>query len=468
MKVEKITQPLKRLTLRDKLIIVFLAVSIPPLGLLAYAGYWTFSAFFLLLTLGAGFLTARGWVAALDRLTSSLERVSAGDLSVKTEITSQDELGRLAESFNEMTAHLRQTFENSEQRLQERTSLLEISAEIGRTATAILLPDELINQVVNLITQRFGITFTALYLVDELGEWAELRDATGEAGQALRARDHRVLLGGQNIVGTAITSRTSQMVLDIPEEAGHFKNPLVPPTHSEITLPLLVGDQVLGALDLHAHEQAVFNERNLETFQNMADQIAIALQNAFLYQQTQQQLAEISRVNRISMQEGWQSFQETQSHLGFLYKKNRLKEITSPQIPGLEKIVEEHGPVFGNQDGNATMTLPFILRDQLIGALHLKTEKHDWDTDDLTIIETVTRQAALAFENARLVEATQLLALREQQINQISSLIRSSIDIESILKTTISQLATTLNVKEASIQLSHTPPQPNGENGIQK
>ena len=462
------TQSLKRLALRDKLILVFLAISIPPLILLAYAGYWIFSAFFLLLTLGAGFLTARGWVAALERLTSSLQKVSAGNLTVKTEIPSQDEFGRLAEAFNEMTTQLRQTFETSEQHLQERTRLLEISAEIGRAATAILLPDELIHQVVNLITQRFGITFTALYLVDELGEWAELRDATGEARQTLKERHHRVPLGGQNMVGTAITTRQSQMVLDIPEETGPFKNPLLPPTHSEITLPLIAGDQVLGVLDLHAHEQAVFNEKNLETFQNMANQIAIAIQTAFLYQQTQQQLAEISRLNRISMQEGWQSFHGTQSQIGFLYKKNRLKEISSPQIPDLEKIVEEHGPVFGNQDGNATMTLPFILRDQLIGALHLITEKHDWDTDDLTIIETVTRQAALAFENARLVEATQLLALREQQINQISSLIRSSIDIETILKTTLSQLATTLNVQEASIQLSHAPSPPKVDNGIQR
>jgi len=413
-----------------------------------------FSVLISLLSLGAAFLAAQGLGTPIARLTTIAGKVAAGDLTAKAEVTSKDEIGVLADTFNDMTAQLRQTLEGLEQRITERTNLLHVSSEVGRAASSVLNPDELIHRVVNLITDRFGFYYAAIFLIDDLGEWADLKDATGEAGKALLARRHRLPIGGQNMVGTAITSRQARIALDAGQEMVRYRNPLLPETRSEIALPLIVGDQAMGALDVQSTQAAAFTEQDIDTLQNMANQVAIAIQNARLYQQAQHQLTEISRLNQVMMREGWQSFLQDKTNLAFQYKHNQLKEIKAPQIPELENILREQGPIFNYEDHKATLTLPLVLRDQTIGILHLKADKNEWSSDDLSIINTVTRQAVLAFENARLVEAAQQLAIREQQINQITSHIRNSADLETILKTTLAQLATALNVPEAHIQLS--------------
>jgi GAF domain-containing protein/HAMP domain-containing protein len=424
-----------------------------------------FSVLITSLSLAAALLAARGLGVPIIRLTAIAEKVAAGDLNARAEISSQDEIGILAQTFNGMTNQLRQTLEGLEHRVSERTNLLQVSIEVGRAASAILNSDELIHRVVNLITDRFGYYYAAIFLVDVLGEWAELKGATGEAGKTLLAQRHRLRVGGQSMVGTAILSRQGRIALDVGEESVRFRNPLLSGTRSELALPLMVGDEAIGALDVQSTIEGAFGEQDIETMQNMANQVAIAIQNARLYQQAQQQLTEISRLNQSLMREGWQSFFKAKPNPGLQYTQNQLKEISSPEIPELNQSLQERGPVYNYQNNKATLTLPLILREQVIGILNLKADKKEWSQDDLTIINTVTRQAALAFENARLVEASQQLAARERQINQITAHIYKSADMEAILKTTLTELATVLNVQEASIQLSHAKSSGNSQNG---
>lgn len=424
-----------------------------------------FSVLIIALSLSAALLAAQGLGTPITRLTAIAAKVAGGDLSVKAEVASQDEIGLLAETFNGMTIQLQQTLDELEQRVTKRTNLLQVSTEVGRVASATLNSDELIHQVVNLITDRFGYYYAAIFLSDELNEWAELKDATGEAGRTLLANRHRLQIGGQSMVSTAIVTRQGRLALDVGEEAVRFRNPLLPETRAEIALPLLVGAEVIGALNVQSTQQGAFTEQDIETLQNMANQVAIAIQNARLYQQARTQLAEISRLNQSLMREGWQSFFSSNPHPVLHYANHELTTHSALKIPEMAHVLKEKGLVFNHEDNKATLTLPLVLRDQVIGVLNLKSNKQEWSQDDLTILNTVTRQAALAFENARLVEASQQLALRERQINQITSSIHNSSNLEAILKTTLSQLAKVLNVQEASIQLSHTKWSEHEQNG---
>ncbi|MEK7277466.1 MAG: GAF domain-containing protein [Chloroflexota bacterium] len=186
------------------------------------------------------------------------------------------------------------------QQLQRRAGQLTAAAEVSRAAISTVNPDELIARTVELIRERFDLYYAALFLVDEPGQWAELKHATGEAGQTLLGRKHRLEVGGQSMVGAAVSTRKARIALDVGREAVRFANPLLPDTHSEMALPLVVGDTVLGALDVQSTEINAFSEADITVLQTMADQIAIAIQNARLYAQVQRRVRLEQQINEIS------------------------------------------------------------------------------------------------------------------------------------------------------------------------
>jgi PAS domain S-box-containing protein len=174
---------------------------------------------------------------------------------------------------------------------QRRAEQLATAADVSRTAISATNPDELIVQAVELIRERFerstGVYYAALFLVDEDGGWARLRHATGEAGRVLLERQHKLEVGGNSMVGWATANRQPRIALDVGADPVRFANPLLPDTRSEMALPLIVGETVLGALDVQSPRQAAFSDADVAVLQTMVDQIAIALRNAQLLTATQ-------------------------------------------------------------------------------------------------------------------------------------------------------------------------------------
>jgi len=169
---------------------------------------------------------------------------------------------------------------------------LQASAEVGRAAASILDTDQLLREVVNLITDRFGFYYAAVFTLDHTGQYALLREATGQAGEVLKNLNHKLDIHGKSMVGAAITSRQPRVAADVSNEVLRFSNPLLPDTQSEIALPLTVGDRVLGALDVQSTEPHAFDAASVTVLQNMADQIAIAVDNAQLFERVQATLIE--------------------------------------------------------------------------------------------------------------------------------------------------------------------------------
>jgi len=175
-----------------------------------------------------------------------------------------------------------------EQRIGERTAQIRTSAEVGQAAAATLDPDQLLRQVVTLITERFGFYYVAVFTLNDTGTAAVLREATGEAGRILKERGHKLEVGGQSMVGSVTAQRKARIALDVGIEAVRFANPLLPATRSEIALPLISGNRVVGALDVQSTQGAAFDEASIVVLQSMANQIAVALNNAEQFRQTEQ------------------------------------------------------------------------------------------------------------------------------------------------------------------------------------
>jgi GAF domain-containing protein len=283
---------------------------------------------------------------------------------------------------------------------------------------------------VNLISDRFGYYYAAFFLIDSSGRWAELKGATGEAGRTLKIQGHRLEVGGQSMVGTTISTRQARIALDVGKEPARFENPLLPETRSEIALPLIVGDRVLGALDVQSKQEAAFYSDDIETLQGMANQVAIAIENARLFQETQRNLEELRVAHRHYLAEAWAE---------------------TGRESGQYEYVAGNEPADQTQK-NETVSVPLVLRDQTIGRLSLEGGQ-EWTPEERTLIESVATQAALALENARLLEESRQLALRERLAAEIIGKIWSSSNADIILQTAIKELGRALRADEAIIEI---------------
>jgi GAF domain-containing protein len=163
---------------------------------------------------------------------------------------------------------------------------LEASTAVSQAAVSILDPQKLMQTTVDLIRERFKYYHVSFFLLDEAGEWAVVRASTGEIGRKMVAKPHRLLVGGESMVGWVCQHRKPRIALDVGADAVHFDNPLLPHTRSEITLPLRVGDRLLGALDVQSVEENAFGNDDLRALQGMADLVAITLENARLFATT--------------------------------------------------------------------------------------------------------------------------------------------------------------------------------------
>ena len=440
---------LSGVNIRNKLIVLMIALVISGIAIIAPVGYREIvdvtlgveaeealteyqvqsiliSGLVILIGAALAGMLGRSISSPFGQLVDVFRKVEQGDLAQRVRITASDEGGELEMYFNRMIARLETLQYSLEEQVAEQTAQLAAVNEVGRAVSAILDPDELIERVVNLITDRFGHYYAALFLLDPSEKWAEIRSATGEAGRVLKESRHRLEVGGKSMVGSAVSQRTARIALDVGAESVRFDNPLLPYTRSEIALPLIVGDRALGALDVQSTKPSAFGPQDIETLQNMANQVAVAIENARLFQETRLRLLEIQAAQRQYLQSSWSSL-ATQEQL-------------------------EYG--LGEDDsGAAHVEVPLALRDQVIGQITL-TGDSEWTPEDRAWIEAVATQAAIALENARLMDESRAQATVERTVTEITKKIWSANTIEGILRTAAKEIGVALDASEATIDLA--------------
>jgi PAS domain S-box-containing protein len=178
--------------------------------------------------------------------------------------------------------------------LERRSSQLQTAAEVSHAATGILDPGELIQQLVDLVQERFGLYYVGLFLVDHSGtwtgepeRWAVLRAGSGEAGQRMLSAGHKLEIGGESMIGWCVANKQARIALDVGEEPVRFNNPYLPETRSEMALPLIARGQVVGAMTVQSKEGAAFSDEDIAVLQTMADQVANAIDNSRLFDEQQ-------------------------------------------------------------------------------------------------------------------------------------------------------------------------------------
>jgi GAF domain-containing protein len=315
---------------------------------------------------------------------------------------------------------------NLEQTVLDRTKQMRRVNNIGRAVTSILDSNELLARAAYLIGDEFECYYTAIFLIDGTGQWAELKAATGDAGKVLRENKHHLDVNGKSTVGTVVRTRQIHIALDTGTNPVRFDNPLLPYTRSQIVIPLNIGERCIGALEMHSTKESAFSLQDVDTFQNMANQISIALENSHLFTEAQQSLFEMNATQQQYLQGSWLA----------LTSENKLEYTVGNSLTDKQEI-----------------EVPLTLRDQTIGHINM-AGSNEWTPEQKNLIESIAAQAALALENARLVEESQSIATRERLVNDITSKIWGSTTMDSILQTTVRELGRALEAAEVDIEVS--------------
>jgi putative methionine-R-sulfoxide reductase with GAF domain len=233
-------------------------------------------------------------IRPLEALGAAASAIAAGNLAVPLPEASEDEIGRLTTEFANMSNQLQKTIGE----LQQRTLVIETSSEVSRYLSTILDEQELMSSVVNQVQRGFNYYHAHIYLLDERENKLIMTAGTGQPAQEMLAQRHRIRMG-EGLVGQAAQTQKGILVSDVRQDPNWLPNSLLPETKSEIAVPITVGGQVLGVLDVQHNIVNGLQAQDADLLELLANQIGIALQNARLFTQTQQQANQQALINEI-------------------------------------------------------------------------------------------------------------------------------------------------------------------------
>ena len=364
----------------------------------------------------------------------------------------------LEERVTERTSEL----QNANLRMEHRAARLQAISEISQNiaANANLGLQELLSFITRSISEKTGYYHAGIFLLDEKREYAVLRGANSAGGRTMLERRHQLKVGGAGIVGYVSQGGRPRIASDTGTDAVFFNNPDLPETRSEMALPLKVGAEVIGALDVQSTSPSAFSDEDVIALSTLANQIAIIIQNSQFKEASDQGVLPASRL-------GLQLVHDDQTS-GFSYLPDgTLSAAVEIDRTLVEKAFESGEIVVMDQFSKANipvLAIPVKLRDQVIGIIHIEAVdgKRKWTEDEIAMVQSVADRAALALENASLFEATERRAAQERVVAKVTSRIGESNDMQRILQTTVQELGRTLGASRTYIKLAGAASQTSG------
>lgn len=376
------------------------------------------------------YLTVQNLNRALGHSKESEEKLSSRN----------QELIHLQENLEKTVEKRTIELEKSAENLQKQTKQLQTISAVSEKIALVQNLEELLPEITFLTSKSFGFYHVGIFLISPDGNFAQLKAANSEGGKRMLARNHQLEVGKMGIVGRVANDGKSRIALNVGSDAVYFDNPDLPETRSEMALPLVYGDSIVGVLDVQSKVENAFSEEDLETFGTLANQIAIAIENTRQLERTQNALQEMEEVSRQYIRQEWTQLRQRQQETGYRYLQGNVEKITPEQQSKTEQTKN-------------TLSIPVKLRDEIIGVLKIRAQEnnHTWQEDDLELVQAIADRAALALENARLLENTSRRAGRERLVSEITTKIRSTTDPQEMITTTLRELKKALNVNKVEM-----------------
>lgn len=380
-------------------------------------------------------------------VTSSLNNALANARqSARDFQNSNEELRSLQNELENRVENRTAELEIANQQVQHRAEQFKAIAQVSQIISSIGNQEELLQRVTHTISQQFGFYHVGIFLMSKNKQFAVLRAANSEGGQRMLKREHRLGVGQTGIVGFVTSTGRPRIALDTGTDAVYFDNPDLPETRSEIALPLMIDNKVVGALDVQSTKPNAFLQEDINTLSVLTDQVSAALKNARLHEEANEALSKAEAAYRQVTGEAWSGIRRLTPVFGYHFDGNTAEPLDMP-VNG--------GQIESQND--ALYTVPVQLRGASIGKLRIKptNDGHQWTEDEIAIIQATAERVALAVENARLILDSQKRASKEQVIGEISSKIGSSINLDNIMQTTLREMGRILPGAEISIQVEN-------------
>jgi len=351
------------------------------------------------------------------------------------------ELSLSNQELNELRVDLEKRVEERTSELKKRATQLEAVSSVARTIASVQEIDTLLPAITRLVSQQFGFYHVGIFLLDQQRRNAVLSAANSQGGIRMLGRQHSLPLDSHSIVGYSALRGEPRIALDVGTDSVYFNNPDLPDTRSEMAIPLRVAGEVIGALDAQSTETNAFSQEDINVLTTLADQIAIAIENARLFGEARKALGESQAMFEKYTQQEWSNFARQVKPNGFLFDGKLVLPLdNNSRRESIKAVIQTGG--LSLEKASATIVIPIKLRGQTVGVLDVRSKKgqRHWKPDEIAMLEAAAERAALALENARLVESAQRRAARERAIGDISTRIGAVGNLESILQTAVEEL----------------------------
>jgi len=325
--------------------------------------------------------------------------------------------------------------------LWRKTNQLRAASEVAKQITEIRDLNTLLQNTVKLASEQFEFYHVGLFLVDENSRYAVLQAASSEGGRIMLEAGHRLEVGAQGIVGYVAEKGRPRVALDVGADAVFFNNPHLPLTSTEMALPLIVRDKLIGVLDIQSEKPHAFQQEDVDVMQTLADQLAIAIENARLFSNTQSVIGQLEAVTFKQTKDAWHNYLKRRT-VAYQYTPLGIRATSVASLSKRGKTIE----------------LPLILHGQQIGTIQMQRKENapDWTIREEELIQDVAKQVALALDNNRLLEETNRRIAEEQTLGKITTRLGRTLDFDTLIQTAARELSQLPDVAEVSVYVGQT------------
>jgi GAF domain-containing protein len=459
-------------------IVVFLLAII---SIAAYSGnLGTVTVLFMLTTIGAAIIIPRSlfWLLNAVIIGSIAWFIAQGGVfgaavpvaeRTVTTLMSSIVLGAIPPVVGLMLRYFVDRLEQVARNSQRTAILLEASANIGQSVSQMLELNDLLNRAVEIIRDRFAFYHVQVFLIDDSRDYAYLQASTGEIGEQLLARGHRLRLDSNSVIGRV--SLAGEPIIARDSDSGHAFNELLPDTRSELAIPIKDSDGIIGALDVQSRLSNAFTANEIRVLNVIANQLATAIRNARLFEnqahslrenkrlfiESETNLREIQRLNRQLTRQAWTDYLKMDRRITGVTLEGQGFSNKAEWSPEMVESGQRRRPIKANTEGQRKVAVPIELRGEVVGAIEIELPKFDDEESTIDMIQAISQRLAVSLDNARLFEETQEATAQEQRVGELVSRYQSANTVDDLLQITLEGLIETLGADAGSIRLGRLP-----------
>ena len=430
-----------------------MAMVVVTAGILIGAGAATlFVLLGILAYVLSGWAQINGWIptALLPTSTIAIDAIGLGlglfVLVIFNWISSR-ELKRSLKLERDLIARLQVQSRELEQEVQQRTqslerkaAQLETTSEIAKLASEMVDPQDLMLQAVELIKSRFGFYQASVFTLDETGNWANLVASTGEAGRTLLAQHFRLAVGSTSIIGWVTANRILRVSQDIEKDPFYFRIPILSETQSEVAVPLIVGNRLLGVLDIQSRRTNAFTEDDIQAIRAIGDELAIAIDSARLLRVTQQQLDKFQTSYRDLTRQSWRRISRSTGSSMIRIGGSPDASDKDDSFHTLDLATDQLKTVLSEDERE--IAVPVQMRGELIATIGARKtrDSQTWSEDEIRLLEAVSSQVALALESARQYTEEHRRVSELEVVNRVSQAVSQHLRLDSLYRVVHAQI----------------------------